>query len=153
RVPDGFEVFEPQLRQRLRDRLRRGHIDLNMFFETAGAASVRIHDEIAAAYIKSAQQLRKQFNLESEIDIAAVMRLPGVVAGGIAPDEEEQRKISERVLACLDEALSRLEQMRTTEGQALTEEMHRRLGHIDKNATSIEGLTEQIRPLFARRLE
>ncbi|MBI3404012.1 MAG: YicC family protein [Acidobacteria bacterium] len=153
RLPEGFEVFEPQLRQRLRDRLRRGHIDLNLYFEAAGASSVHVHQEVAAAYVKAAQELRRQFSLEGEIDVAAVLRLPGVVSAASPPSDQEQQQLSARALACLDEALSRLEQMRVTEGRAMSEDMLRRLMEIGKNATSIESLTEQIRPIFARRLE
>ncbi len=153
RVPEGFEVFEPQLRQRLRERLRRGHIDLNLYFIAAGPAAVHINREIAAAYIKSAQELREQFGVRSEVDVAAVMRLPGVVASAAVPGEEEQQQMGEHVLACLDEALARLEQMRQSEGRALGEEMTRRLEQIERHATGIEALAGRIRPLHARRLE
>lgn len=36
RLPDGLESLEPQLRQALRQRLRRGHVDVTVYFEQTG---------------------------------------------------------------------------------------------------------------------
>ena len=33
RMPDGFEIFEPRIRQAIRNGLRRGHVDVNIYYE------------------------------------------------------------------------------------------------------------------------
>jgi uncharacterized protein (TIGR00255 family) len=38
RMPDGFEVFEARIRQAVRTRLRRGHVDVNIYYEPAAGS-------------------------------------------------------------------------------------------------------------------
>src|SRR2546421_11437434 len=52
RLPEGFEVFEPAIRQLVRDRLRRGHVDITLHADAAGATSVEVNREVAAAYLR-----------------------------------------------------------------------------------------------------
>ncbi len=153
RLPEGFESYEYPLRQRLRQRLRRGHVDLNLFFEATGPAAVHVHREVAAAYLRAAQDLQREFGGKAEMDLAAVMRLPGVVGAAVPGEEEDQGQLGKRILACLDEALMRLDEMRQSEGRALAADMAGRLRQIADSATRIEGMAERLRPLYARRLE
>ena len=157
RLPDGFELFEPRIRQTLRQHLRRGHIDVNLHFEPAGPAAVQVNRELAEAYLKAAEDLRRQFGLKTEPDLVAVLRLPGVVAAAGAPSgnlsAEEHERRAAQVTSCLEEALARLGEMRRSEGQLLAEEMTRRLAHIAEKTARIRTLAEGCRPAYARRLE
>jgi len=74
RMPDGFEVFEPRIRQAVRDRLRRGHVDVTLHYEPAGPAAVHVQREVAAAYLTAAEEIRKQFGLKSPNLWAAASR-------------------------------------------------------------------------------
>src|SRR5712691_4406162 len=38
RLPEGFDTFEPLIRQAVRERLRRGHVDVTLHFDPAGPA-------------------------------------------------------------------------------------------------------------------
>ncbi len=80
RLSEGFEACEPAIRQVVRDRLRRGHIDVTLHAEAAGGASVEIQHETAAAYMRAVQELRRDFGLTGEPDVLALLRLPGVIA-------------------------------------------------------------------------
>ena len=80
RLSEGFEAFEPAIRQVVRDRLRRGHVDITVFVEPAGAAIVEVQHETAAAYLRAVQELRRDFGLAGEPDLLALLRLPGVIA-------------------------------------------------------------------------
>jgi len=156
RMPDGFEVFESRIRQAVRDRIRRGHVDVNVYYETTGTAGIEVHREVAAAYMKAVEQLRREFGVKTEPDLIALFRLPGVVAApGAAGDlqsEEMQEKLGAQIEECLEQALKRLETMRRAEGNSLTAEMNGILGRISSRTKEIEGLLVQVRPAFARRL-
>ena len=157
RLAEGFEVFEPEIRRAVRERVRRGHVDVTLHFEPCGPAAVQVNRELAEAYLKAAEDLRRQFGMKTEPDLVAVLRLPGVTAAAGAPgaalSEDEQERLAAQVAGCLEEALARLEEMRRSEGQALAEEMRRRLQHIAEHAAQIERLAEHSRPAYARRLE
>lgn len=157
RLPEGFEVFEPEIRRVLRERLRRGHVDVTLHFEPIGPAAVQVNRALAEAYLKAAEDLRQQFGMKTEPDLVAVLRLPGVIAAAGAPgtglSEEDQERLARPVTTCLEEALVRLEEMRRSEGRLLAEEMARRLKHIAENTARIEALADGSRPAYARRLE
>ncbi|MGH9860037.1 MAG: YicC/YloC family endoribonuclease, partial [Candidatus Acidiferrales bacterium] len=111
RLPDGLESLEPQLRQALRQRLRRGHVDATVYFEQTGGSAVQVNREVAAAYMKVARELKEEFGVASELDLAGVLRLPGVIASPDMLPEAESEQVGASVRACLDEAVSRLEEM------------------------------------------
>ena len=53
RVPEGFEPVEPRIRQIVRERVRRGHVDVTLHYELAGPAAVGVNHEVAAAYLQA----------------------------------------------------------------------------------------------------
>lgn len=156
RLPEGFDGFEPLIRQAVRGRLRRGHVDVTLHFDPAGPAAVQVNRALAEAYWKAADELRRLFGTKTEPDPVAVLRLPGVIAAGTttgAFDEEELERLGGQVTACLEEALGRLEEMRRAEGHHMAEEMRARLKQIGERAVKVEALAEAIRPAYARRLD
>lgn len=152
RVPEGFEPFEPRIRQGIRERIRRGHLDVTLYHELAGPAAVGVNREIAAAYLRTVNALREEFKIDAQPDLAALLRLPGVIGAPLAAGEELSR-IEPAIARCLAESLDRLEQMRGQEASALREEMSGRLGAIARYAAQIAPLAERARPAFAARLE
>src|SRR5271170_6132314 len=80
RMPDGFEVFESRIRQAIRNRLRRGHVDVNIYYEAGGTGAVEINHGLAESYLNAVKRLRQEFSIIAEPDLVALFRLPGVVA-------------------------------------------------------------------------
>src|ERR1700722_20166648 len=154
RMPDGFEVFESRIRQAVRNRVRRGHVDVNIYYEAAGSAAVEVNREVADAYMKAVDKLRKEFKVKTEPDLIALFRLPGVVASpgsaGNLQSEEVQEKLGLQLDACMEQALHRLETMRRSEGLALSTEMQEILSGISSKTAQLEILVEGVRPAFAR---
>ncbi len=157
RMPDGFEVFESRIRQAIRNRLKRGHVDVNVYFDGGAGGPIEVNQDLVASYMKAVEKLRKEFGVKTEPDLVALFRLPGVVASpGSAADrvsEEEQEKLGAQVETCLEQALNKLEAMRRSEGQSLTSEMQAILERIASRTAEVEVLTERVRPAIARRLE
>ena len=153
RLPDGFEPLEPAIRQMVRERVRRGHLDVTLHFDPAGPAAVAVNREVAAAYVEAAEALRRQFSVKAEPDLAAILRLPGVIAPPAVSLEADLERLTELVKSCLNEALERLDHMRQSEGRHLAEDLVRHLHNIREHAERLEVLAERARPAYARRLE
>jgi uncharacterized protein (TIGR00255 family) len=151
RVPEGFEQAEIAIRKIVRDRVRRGHVDVVLQFEAAGRAAVGIREEVAAAYLEAAEKLRKQFGLGAEPSIGDILRLPGVLAGPLEAQEYEE--VGPRIEACMTEALDRLDQMRSAEGKHLAEELREHLQEMERQAAQMAAFLEKARPAYARRLQ
>ena len=153
RVPEGFEPLEPRIRQIIRERVRRGHLDVTVHYELAGPAAIGVNQEVAAAYLKAAASLRKEFNIQSEPDVESIMRLPGVIGAAAASLESELERLESVLGRCMLESLDKLDRMRAEEAGVLREEMSARLRTIAALASSVSTLAESARPAFAKRLE
>jgi uncharacterized protein (TIGR00255 family) len=157
RIPEGLESLEPEIRRVLRERLHRGHVDVSLRVDPFCASAVEVKRDLAEAYLRAADDLRKQFNLKTEPDLIALMRLPGVVAAPGAPagvrSDEALEKLRALVSECFELTVARLEEMQLVEGKSLADAMHIHLAHVDDNAKKIAMLAEKMRPAFAKRLE
>jgi uncharacterized protein (TIGR00255 family) len=153
RVPEGFEPVEPRIRQIVRERVRRGHLDVTLHYELAGPAAVGVNREVAAAYLEAVNQLRSDFKIEPQPDLAAILRLPGVIGPPAASLEDKLAELEAAVARCLVESLDKLDRMRADEASALREEMSERLRTIADLATKAEATAERAHAMFAKRLE
>jgi uncharacterized protein (TIGR00255 family) len=153
RVPEGLEALEPRIRHIVRERVRRGHLDVALRYEPAGTSALAINEKLAGAYVQALRDLAKQFSIQAEPDLTSVLRLPGVM-GLPSPSVDDELSKLEGILAdCLYEALEQLDGMRGREGEALRQEMLRRLAHITDLTASVQPLAERARPAFAKRLQ
>lgn len=156
RLPEGFDLYEARLRQGVRERIHRGHVEVYVSVQLASSAPLKVNRDIARAYMEVAEELRAQMNSQSEMDVISLLRLPGVVTGvaPAVPDaEDEQERLGEALDACLHEALAKLGEMRRIEGQHLAEDLRARAARIGEQAGEIRKLAVNLQPTFTRRLE
>lgn len=153
RVPEGFEPLEPRIRQIVRERVRRGHLDVTLRYELAGPAAVSVNHEVAASYLRAVEDLRKQYGIMTDPDLAAILRLPGVIGSSAVSTDDEIARLEPVLARCLHEALDKLDAMRALEAAALRDDMSGRLANIANFAARVAVLAERARPAFARRLE
>lgn len=156
RLPEGFESLEPPIRQLVRERLHRGHVEIWLHVETVEGPAARVNHEVAGAYMRAVQELRREFGMAAESDVMALLRLPGVVnsaasSGGVP--EEDLERLGGHVRECVEAALERLEAMRLAEGRALGDEMRRLVAGIGKATGEVAELAERSRPAYAERLK
>ena len=155
RLPEGFDLYELRLRQVVRERIHRGHVDVHVGVEPGAAMPIHVNRELVQAYLKAADELRLQTAVTAELDVVALLRLPGVI-GGLAPavpeNEEEQEALGRTLDSCLLEALGRLDEMRRAEGRHLVDDLRGRLARIEEITEQVRGLVTTLRPAFARRL-
>jgi len=151
RVPEGWESLEPEIRKRIQEKFRRGHIEFSLQIQPGKSTSVAINRELAAAYLEAAKALAAKFRLKSEPDVTAILRLPGVASSAVPEDERET--LTKAVLDKLNRALEQLDEMRRIEGQSLGEELTRIVGSVEKITAQVEQDAARLRPAYARKLE
>jgi uncharacterized protein (TIGR00255 family) len=156
RLPEGFDVYELRLRQLIREKIHRGHIDVNVNVQPGAAAPVQVNRDLLQAYLNAAEELRKQMGAGAELDVVSLLRLPGVI-GGLAPPlpetDQEQDQLGHALDECIREALTKLDDMRHAEGRHLAEELRTRVARIGEQTDKVRDLAVTLTPAFARRLE
>jgi uncharacterized protein (TIGR00255 family) len=156
RMPEGLEQYEPRLRQVVRDRIHRGHVEIQVIAEPRTAATVQVNQELVKAYLRAAEALRQETRAAADVDVVALLRLPGVISGlGVATpqSEESQEQLGRALEDCLREALGKLDEMRRAEGAHLIDELRAHLAKIEAEADQVRVLAETLRPAFAKRLD
>jgi uncharacterized protein (TIGR00255 family) len=156
RLPEGFDLYELRLRQIVRERIHRGHIEVHVSVEPGAATPIQVNKDLVTNYLRAADELRFQTSVSAALDVVALLRLPGVI-GGLAPavpeSEEEQEKLGRELERCLLDALGKLDEMRRAEGRHLAQDLRARLTKISEQTEQVRALVVQLRPAFARRLE
>jgi uncharacterized protein (TIGR00255 family) len=156
RLPEGFDVYEQHLRQIVREKLHRGHVDINVNVQPGTAAPVQVNRDLLQAYLNAAEDLQKKMGASADLDVVSLLRLPGVI-GGLAPPlpetDEEQDQLGQALDACLREALTKLDEMRHAEGRHLAQELRSRLARVGEQTEEVRKLAVALTPAFARRLQ
>ena len=156
RLPEGFDVYELRLRQIVRSKIHRGHVDVNVNVQPGAAAPVQVNRELLQTYLQAADELRRKMGASSELDVVSLLRLPGVIGGLVPPLPEtdaEQDQLGQTLDECLREALAKLDEMRHAEGRHLAEELRARVAHIGEQTEKVRELALALTPAFARRLQ
>ena len=150
RAPQELNSMEMDIRKRVKTRLSRGRVDLSISFDRTGSeATYDINQPVVSAYVNALREIQRQFNLGGDIDVTSVARLPGALS---SPRDEMNEEMMRGIEAAIDQALDSLEQMRTTEGAALAEEMRGRLAKIEAAIPTIESAAARLTDAYRERL-
>src|SRR5260370_35774904 len=77
RLPEGFDLSELRVRQVVRERIHRGHVDVHVGVEPGAAMPIHVTRELVQAYLKAADEFRLQTAGTAALDVVAVLRWPG----------------------------------------------------------------------------
>ncbi|MGQ9632882.1 MAG: YicC/YloC family endoribonuclease [Bryobacteraceae bacterium] len=144
-----IEVFEPALRELIKQRLSRGHVQVRITFTPARALPVTLNRPLLRAYLEAFRQAAGELGISAQPDLNAALSLPGMLREEDAdPDPAMERLLT----SALDQALSALDAFRLAEGQALAAEMLRRAAAIRVAVSRLEELRSQALPAFQSRL-
>jgi uncharacterized protein (TIGR00255 family) len=156
RIPESLEPYEHKLRQAVRGKIHRGHLDVHLSVDPGESAPVHVNRELLKAYVQAAEELRSQLGATAELDAVSLLRLPGVITGlasALPETEEGQEALGKAMEAYLEEALGKMDEMRRAEGRHLTEQLRARVAKIGEETEQVRELVKTLRPAFSRRLE
>ena len=145
---------ELEVRKKLADRLKRGTIDLFLTWEPNAAEAVRpINADAVKAYYTQILALRNELpgfiapaDEENSELLAAVLRMPDVVDAGAKKAEAIGEGEWPLVEKALDEAITMLDDFRSTEGAVLYKDVTGRV-------QTILGLYDEVERYAAERLD
>jgi uncharacterized protein (TIGR00255 family) len=154
RFPSALESMDPLLRRLVKNHVLRGHVEVNVSFESPGQAGLQLDRNLLAAYLAAYRTLEQEFGSGSEPDLVALLRIPGLAMPGNGTLSEEGldrvRGLLEQVAT---EALEKLNQMRDREGEDLGQDLKKRLARLESLTDSVTRLAERVPRLYQHRLE
>lgn len=156
RLPDSLELYEHRLRHAVIQRIHRGQVDIRVGVDLGQAVPVNVNRELLKAYRNLAEEACKRSGAKAELDLVALLRLPGVITGwasALPETEDAQEELGRLLEMSLEEALGKLDEMRAIEGRQITEQLRARAAHIADATNQIRKLASALRPGFSRRLQ
>jgi uncharacterized protein (TIGR00255 family) len=126
RMPEELLSHAFYVEQLARERLSRGRFDVGIRLEESGGA-MRFSTARARAVYESLLKLRDELAPGTEVPVAALASLPQLLIDTARANSQGTEQALTGAFAI---ALSRLDEMREREGQALSRELAERLGNL-----------------------
>jgi uncharacterized protein (TIGR00255 family) len=138
KLPRKLNMFEAEIRDVLKDYIQRGKVDIYVSFEDYSKESVNIkyNPEIAAEYVKYFAQMSEDFDIDNDIRVSALSRMPEVL---VSEDENiNEEEIWKLVKDALIEACDAFVVTRIKEGENLKNDLMEKLDSMSRNVAFIE---------------
>ncbi|PIW60092.1 YicC/YloC family endoribonuclease [Shewanella sp. CG12_big_fil_rev_8_21_14_0_65_47_15] len=131
RLPEQFRSFEPVLRDRLRKRLSRGKVEVNLRYELADNSNneLQLNQGLAKQLLDAATWLKQEAG-QGEVNLTDILRWPGVLSSS----EQDMDAIGADLMTAFDSAIDQFIEARGREGEAIKDMLLSRL----------DGVSEQI---------
>lgn len=154
RMPREWYKLEDALKRLVQRYVTRGRVDVSITMERENSAEVDviINWPLAEGYYQAAQQLKEQFSFDSAVELRDLLLLPDVVQFQEKQDHSEQW-MKEQLLACTEEALQHLTQMRRAEGEQLRADMMQRFNILEKHCEEIVTIVPQMQEEYRQMLQ
>lgn len=133
RLPRELLSFETTIQQRIREKARRGKVQVR--FEVAWAPEVRIQElkeEVLESYLRKLDAFYRKIGRSGTVDPAVLLSLPGVFESPTQDEESWRGELEMMVDSLLDEAAKNWIAMRRQEGDHLQEAILEQLDLLGK---------------------
>jgi uncharacterized protein (TIGR00255 family) len=151
RMPNGLDALEVELRKALKDALVRGHVDLTLSVDRSTQQKAGYNRELVAGYVAAFTAARDEFGLTGEVDLNAILRLPGALQGDNRADDD-LAILAESVRQQIAPLLDELKTMRAREGESLAEILNTTLDRLTEATDGVAELRPEIEQRFQDRL-
>src|ERR1700684_1780103 len=135
RLPSDSDDLEMKLRRRLKEKMARGHVELTLNMERSVSEGFSLNRELVGGYIQAFRTAAAEFGLSAELDLNAILRIPGALESEALPADDG---LEAAVLSKMEEALTRLNQMREEEGCGTERELRERMKHVQQAREGVE---------------
>jgi uncharacterized protein (TIGR00255 family) len=152
RLPQGSEGIEMELRRLLKEKLRRGHIEVTLNLERSQKAEAGYDHALVAAYVEAFRAAAAEHRLTAEPDLNSVFRLPGVLMAESRNSEEDLKGLEEAVLRETNALVAALETMRAQEGSGLANELRAGMERLRSLVDEAALLREKVQQAYFDRL-
>lgn len=155
RIPEELRVLEPQVREQVGQRAKRGKVECNLRFQSAfgEAAAFSINTELAKELVRASREVDQFLYNPAPVHSMDVLRWPGV----LVPSPLDADIVGRGVLELLEQALDSLVETRDREGNKIHTLLSTRLDEMSPLVASVrerlpqlvDGTRERVRAKLA----
>ena len=152
RMPRSISYLEDQIRKTISSKLKRGKIDVFITFNnnSTEGKDFMINKDIAKLYIKQLKELAWEEQLQSNIEVIDITKLPDVLR---IENKDDDDKIKDELTKTVELAINNLVDMRATEGEKMATDIEERLQKIEEKVDEISTLSTGLIEDYVVKLE
>jgi uncharacterized protein (TIGR00255 family) len=153
RLPRELGTLESDVRSLAARHFERGQVEIAVRLPREGAFAPRLEIDLEAArsYARAAKELAHDLARPEELEVAALLALPGV--SRMREPELETESLAPAVLETIERACAGAVEMRIREGESLERELRARIARIEALLEAVEARVELARAGVRERLE
>lgn len=153
RLPIGYAILEDKVNAQISRLLVRGRVEVRFRLkdQSESACAYEIDHNRAKAYLAAANQLKDSLNVESELPLANLLSVPGVIQAADKSDAAETHW--PLMSASLGKALDAMDRMRQKEGNYIAKDFNKRLEFLEKGLAEVEAATEGVLDAYRDRVK
>jgi uncharacterized protein (TIGR00255 family) len=152
RLPSNCDGLEMQMRKMLKERLRRGHVEVTLQLERRVNTEIQLNANLLGAYVEAYRKGAEAHGLAYEPDLNAMLRIPGVMSAENGAAVEEMQGLEGAVFSQMAELVDKLNEVRAQEGAALGAELRASMLRLRAFAEEMAGLRNGVREAQFERL-
>jgi uncharacterized protein (TIGR00255 family) len=153
-MPPDFDVVEPALRNAIRARVSRGHVQVQISMKRVSTAvsGTVINEALLRSWLGAFRDAAEQFGIDSKPDLNQALRMPGMIETAVVNTPTETESLASEVLSAAAVAIEELEAFRVREGEAIEKEIHMRAACLRELVCRMEDIRSRALPAFQQRL-
>jgi uncharacterized protein (TIGR00255 family) len=152
RLPSYCDGLEVQMRRMLKERLRRGHVEVTLQLERRSAAGIQLNAGLLAAYMQAYREASEANGLAYEPDLNAMLRIPGMMTAESSMGTDDLAGLDVAVLSQIAPLVEKLNEVRAQEGAAMVAELRASMLRLRVFAEEMSGLRNGVREAQFDRL-
>jgi uncharacterized protein (TIGR00255 family) len=152
RLPSSCDGLEAQMRRVLKERLRRGHVELTLQVERRSNSEIQLNADLLSAYLLAYRRASEAHGLAYEPDLNTMLRIPGVMSVESSVGAEDAEGFDGAVLSQVPDLIMKLNEVRAQEGQALAAELRASMLRLRAFSEEMAGLRNGVRDIQFDRL-
>ncbi|MCR4672877.1 MAG: YicC family protein [Lachnospiraceae bacterium] len=138
KMPRSLTMFEPGIRNLVKENVERGKIDIFINYESYNDSSnaVRYNKNLAGEYYKALLEMKEDFGFSDFIRLSELSRFPEVLS--LEEQAIDEDALFRRLSSVISEAFKALKATRQHEGERLKEDLMAKLSHMSDYVADIE---------------
>lgn len=141
RIPRVYSYIDEKLKALLKQGVSRGKVEVSVTINNIEGKDtvICINNSVAAGYVSALRGVSQELQLEDDLKLSNLIRLPDIFNVQKAPDDEEQiwSDVSEVAVGALEAFVA----MRSIEGERLRSDILEKAASIEKMVSKVEELS------------
>ena len=141
KMPKAISFLEENIKKLISSAITRGKVEVFITFNNNSdkCRSISINKDLAKSYIEEMKHLAEEANINSNIEVIDVMKMPDVL--NIMLDKDDETLITEELTKCTLEAIGNFIKMREVEGEKIKEDLTTRINSISEKIEKINSIS------------